>query len=307
MISGVLSSRCGNATSRNALGVDSNGNLALFASGIPGPPNVTWYLGVGFGPNGAPIGAYLRNKLTGGFLYAYWKNGYLMPFLGVGPLNVLDGWSTWSFGGPRDDGFLAVRPTANDDYNLNILGGCGGTQVGLWGWGGGNANEIWIFSPDPVQSQPSRYQLFGRCGGFMDVDASNRVTYDGTFKRPFGLPIPFNLPAPYTWNVEVAMGRTRLQKIPYPLSGCSFISPSLNKAVKANGPGQAVTLVDLGSINEDSAWNTEGTNGEGYMALRPLTDDDWNLNISGGCGGTQMITYPWTGGNWNELWRFAAV
>lgn len=298
MISGTLTSRCGNAVSKNGLGVDTNGNLALFESGTPGAPNVTWYFGVGFDASGYPLGAFIKNKQTGGYLYGYFKPGYLAPSLGIGPIKVLDAWSTWSFGSPRNDGYLAVRPVANDNLNLNILGGCDGTSIGIWGWGGGHSNEIWIFIPDPVQSQPSRYEIDSKCGGFMDVDASNRVIY-----QPLIGKLPSALPKPYIWQVEVAMGRSPVQKIPYPLSGLSIISPVLKKAVKANGPGQAVTLADLSSVDQYSAWNSTGATG-GYTALRPLDDDDQNLNVSGGCRGSQIITYPWTGGNLNELWRF---
>jgi hypothetical protein len=39
----------------------------------------------------------------------------------------------------------AVRPPANTDLNLNAFGNnwSAGTAVGLWSWGGGQANEIW--------------------------------------------------------------------------------------------------------------------------------------------------------------------
>ena len=39
----------------------------------------------------------------------------------------------------------AVRPPANTDLNLNALGNSWpiGTKVALWGWSGGDANEVW--------------------------------------------------------------------------------------------------------------------------------------------------------------------
>jgi hypothetical protein len=303
MIAGVLTSRCGTAGSNRVLGVDSNGNLGLFASGVPGPDNVTWYLGQGFAPNGAPLGGYLRNKQSGGYLRTIWKDGILAPSLGIGPLTSVDEWSTWSFGGPTNSGFVAVRPFGDDHWNLNILGGCGNTSVGLWGWSGGDANEIWNFAPDPVAvPQPSYYRIIAKCGGWLSVNpATNQVFYDGTFKRPATQSVAVDQ---YLWQVEVAIGKSKLEQVEYPLSGFSIISALKNQAIRANGDGQSVSLVNLGQVDTNSAWDTNGDDGEGRVALRPMSDDDQNLNISGGCGGTAVITYGWQGGAWNELWKF---
>lgn len=298
MLTGILYSACGSASSNRAIGVDSNGNLALYPAGIPAPDNVTWYLGQGFGANGAPLGFFFQNKQTGGYLYG---NGDGQ--LAVGNV-ALDGWSTWTIGGSLDSPYVAVRPLADDDLNINILGGCDGTTIGLWRWGGGDPNEIWAFGLDQTAPpRPSYYNVYAGCGGYLSVDPSTgRVFYDGTRVETETLGGQLD---GTVWDVEPAMGTAR-NGVPVPLNGMAIISAIRNTALKANGYGQSVSLVGRGQIDQNSTW-TAGGDGSATVALRPFSDDDQNLNVSGGCGGTDVITYWWGGGDPNEIWQFVAT
>jgi hypothetical protein len=56
----------------------------------------------------------------------------------------------------RSDGSMAIRLAADHTSNLNALAGTlgggnahAGTPVGLFGWGGGKANETWYLKPVP--------------------------------------------------------------------------------------------------------------------------------------------------------------
>jgi hypothetical protein len=96
---------------------------------------------------GAPAGLCVINKLTEMALGATPDNGRCR----LVPLGAVDGFSTWTFGGPSlmhwPKFYGPLRAFQNDDMNLNVSGGRNlpGDVVITFGWGGGRANEIWRF------------------------------------------------------------------------------------------------------------------------------------------------------------------
>lgn len=132
---------------------DAKGQLNPLARGpndtvVCGPSDITdqiWYVDVAIDSNGWLMGGIsIVNSRNGKPIYCL---GIDKP-VGFGAPNYVDQWTAWtigSAGGPSP--YFALRIWANDDQNLNVFGGCqGGTQqVGTWTWGGGDANEIWVF------------------------------------------------------------------------------------------------------------------------------------------------------------------
>ncbi len=99
----------------------------------------TWNIEMQFAPGGVPLTSVsmvnVKNTL------ALQSNGQNQAAC-FGKFSANTSW-TFGGGGP----YVAVRPAADDDQNLNVFGGCGGGSrtVGTWGWGGGDPNEVWGF------------------------------------------------------------------------------------------------------------------------------------------------------------------
>lgn len=61
--------------------------------------------------------------------------------------------ATWKYGG-TGGGFGALQLQQNTDMNLNVPGNGpypSGTGVFVWGWSGGDANEVWAFTTGFLQ------------------------------------------------------------------------------------------------------------------------------------------------------------
>jgi hypothetical protein len=98
-------------------------------------------------PGGAPAGICVISKLTEMALGATPNNAGCR----LVPLDAVDGFSTWTFGGPsflhRPKFYGPLRTFQNDDMNLNVSGGhnAPGDVVITYPWGHGRNNEIWRF------------------------------------------------------------------------------------------------------------------------------------------------------------------
>lgn len=281
----------GCAAPHAALGVDSSGNLTMLAATYPADPNTIWVLDQGFTPGLAPLGATIRHQATGKYLSAR-SDGSLV----FGPLSEFDGWSTWTFGGQYSSRYAAVRPLNDEDLNLNVLGGCGNTSVGLWSWGGGDSNEIWEFVRTTTAPPPSRYVIRSGCADSkgnhcaLAVGSSSPVAC-GSWD-----------PAVTIWHVEVAVSQNG-----WLMGGIAIINEQNGQALRSMGANTRVGFGSATSLDGQSVWTIGGGDGSNtYVALRPLSDDDQNLNVEGGCGGgtPAICTWGWGGGDPNEIWTF---
>jgi hypothetical protein len=64
------------------------------------------------------------------------------PVVLYGPNMPITTATTWQVLG---DGRAAIRTVADENLNLNALGDDWpvGTKIGVWGWSGGDNNEVW--------------------------------------------------------------------------------------------------------------------------------------------------------------------
>lgn len=279
----------GCASAYAALGTDSTGQLTMLAATSPADPNALWQIDQGFDPQGVPLGAVFKHQVTGNYLTARPDGGLVLC-----PLSQFDGWSTWTFGGPISDRYAAVRPFNDDDLNLNVLGGCGNTSVGLWQWGGGDSNEIWMFFRDSRSSPPpTQYIIRSGCPNIKGIHIplmrgpNNTVTIGGSFDTEDGI-----------WNVEVAVSKEG-----WLMGGISIVSAKTGQAIRCLGSNTQVGFGDATNLDAYSAWTIGGSSQ--FVALRPLVDDDQNLNVQGGCAGSGTVcTWTWSGGDPNEIWMF---
>jgi hypothetical protein len=105
----------------------------------PGDPAQQWYV---YEPNPKDKAVCLINVLTGRMAQVEPKNGSRVL---LAHRSFVDEYSTWTFGGDRAKG-CALRPVWDDGQNLNVSGNGpykSGSGVCTWGWGGGQANEVW--------------------------------------------------------------------------------------------------------------------------------------------------------------------
>lgn len=276
-----------------ALGAQASA-VGLYSANFPYDFRTFWLLDQGFGSAGQPLGATLRHLETGLWLKAQ-PNGTLS----LGPVQQFDGWSTWSFG-RLPNRSVAIRPWANPDLNLNLLGGCGGSNVGLWGgWGGGQANETWWFArpaTSPAPPPPVRYRIRTGCA---DVKGNH-------LDLALGQSDPVVLGSPDVekciWNVELVFGaQDEIQ------DGVAIVNAQNGQALRCMGSNTKVGFTGAGSTDPWSRWTFGG--GGTWLAVRPLADDYQNLNVMGGCygGNTPIATWRWSGGAPNEIWSIVRL
>lgn len=202
--------------------------------------------------------------------------------VGLGPFPPQNETGVWSQAGE------ALRPAWDEDQNLNVLGYDDHPQpdgVGIWNWGGGDANETWRFDAIPFT---------------WPLDFDQVVI--GLRARPYLL---LTQPEGSTEiTVELSEGRNnQLWNRSLLFSGdgepfCSFVNLGSGQALFAAGENTAVGAGDPEAINDYAIWGQAGD------ALRPIWDNDQNLNVMGdspGPGG-QVGTWDWSGGDINEAW-----
>lgn len=282
-------SRCDNVT---ALGTNAQGQFAFVNANYPFNPNSYWYLDQAFAIDGTPLGVSLRHVNTGSCLVA-------QPGAGPGntlsfhPVDSFDGWSTWTLGNVGGEAF-ALRPFNNGDLNLNRLGGCGGWVAGLWGWGGGQPNEVWRVIPVSGVPVPPRrrYRIDSGCADFkgnhfsLSLGADGPVTVGGSV-------------ADSIWNVELFWKPDgSLQP------GVGILNEANGQSLNYVRGNTRVGLTSASSFNNYNLWTFGG--GGPYVAVRPVVESSQNLNVEGGCAGTiqPVCTWQWSGGQANEIWKF---
>src|SRR6266446_6623873 len=89
--------------------------------------------------------------------------------------------------------------------------------------------------------------------------------------------------------------------------GIAYINKGTGRALGV-GPGEPLVQVDPALLNRSALWTLGSDEGLGYHAIRPLIDDDINLNVAGngpyGPGSVVIGYNGWGGGKANEVWRF---
>jgi hypothetical protein len=224
-----------------------------------------------------------------------------------------DEWSTWTFGGDArfegvwgrranpivegpllEFGFSAVRPYGNVDLNLNVKGGCGNSEVCAWTWGGGDRNEFWHLVPTGVQSS-EYYRIQSRCDGWLGFDRA---------RNTIGI-IPYDADATL-WKLDLG-----------------FSGGGIWGAGAATGCIMINNLSGLKFAFTDQAYYDRGGLHFTSDPVYPCTVEfvqhgDWTaiirksdggpdcLDVSGGCGSSDVGFYAWNGGQ-NQQWLFHSM
>jgi hypothetical protein len=306
MIEYQIMSSCGGGS---RLGVNSNGNLTKLTSADDSDPHNIWQLSIALSPGGAPLAAAIVNKATGTRLQV--PNSGSDNRVELGPIGLWDDWSTWTFQPPPGEGGpeVAVRPFGDGDLNLNVKGGCDSLDLCVWGWGGGQGNERWTFVPNGNRV-PDSYYIISKCGGYLALDSALQrviLTNDASVQST----------SRAVWHVEIE-NTTSTGGPGCTVANAAAYDPTLNP------PGNqflayAGSDVDVSTSswpNVPDSWTFAGVNiwillasGSSVetAAIRPTSDGNQNLNVSGGCGNTEIITWGWGGGADNEIWYFQLV
>ena len=293
MIDGEIMSGC---PQPSGLASDGNtpANLVRVLGTSPAPPTATWRAGLGINPFGAPVGIYFINQDVGSVLMM--SGGHLV----LQPYNAWDGSSTWTFAGKFSDRYTAFRPFADPNLNMNVLGGCAGTRIDLYGWGGGDSNEIWWFLPNVLhKAPPSNFRIVSRCDPFQYVFIDKQGTVACAV---YEMDKSLGGQDTSIWRIEPAIDSQS-----WLMGGVSIVNTVTGQALRA-GSNSPVTLISPSQLDSRAVWDFgigDGTNP--YVAIRPLADDDQNLNLQGSCFGYHVLTYRWSGGATNEIWRLEAV
>jgi hypothetical protein len=283
---------CDNNT---ALGTDSQGRFAFIGAGFPYDPNSYWYIDQAFTPDGAPVGVSIRHVNTGWYMTALpgATPGSSMDFR---PAGQLDGWSTWTLGNIDREAF-AIRSFNNSSLNLNILGGCGHGGLGVWGWGGGQKNEVWRFLPVAGVPVPPRrrYRIDSGCTDFKGNHPPLALGANGSVNAGGDVPGA-------VWNVELIFKPDgSLQP------GVAIVNEGNGQALHYFARNSPVGFSSASSFDAFNLWTFGG--GGPYVAVRPVADANQNLNVAGGCRGVvqPVVSWSWSGGQPNEIWAFHAL
>lgn len=292
-------------TDFRSLGIDSFSKVTTGLNWRMPGPDQTWLVSQGFSTDGTPLGAVIINKDKGTILHVPNNgNGNLVDLL---PANTpLDPWSTWTFAGDRmvtgpwgnplyggnDAGYVAIRPLADSDLNLNVRGGCGNAGICVWGWSGGDRNEIWRLIPTG-NGAPDYYRIQSKCGGYLACDAAHQKVV----VMPGGDDMSRAL-----WQVEIGFRGAGIYGAGAAL-GCVLTNVASGLFLNKDDHNEN----DGGLVLADSTLGLEtwtfGPVGD-WVAIRPGSDNDQNLNVKYGCDNTEVMLYPWGGGALNEVWRF---
>jgi hypothetical protein len=281
--------------SSHFLAADSWGNFSIINApfGDNLPDGAFWDLSQGFSPSGAPLGALLVNKHHGRALHPNMVAD--PPLLGLiqTPVDRCDGWTTWTFSMWDYDQSCAIRPYADSDLNLNILGGCGGSVISLYGWDGGAPNELWSVLHRPEWGgTPSNYRVKSGCGGYLMYRASDdRVICADLNSKPQA--------DADIWQVEI--GFQRLADVP-----TDTVLINSGKALSFDSGANRLTLMAPPWTGVNSMFRFGQDVGGGYVAMQMGTTEQ-NLNVLGGCGNRDVGVWHWGGGDANEIWRFEPV
>ena len=228
---------------------------------------------------------WLKNQGAGGGLNAT-DDGDHLVMSGDGVL--------WYVGGDLG-GFNVIRMNDDDNRNLNALGGwpCDvGTHVGVWSWSGGAPNELWQLTrsdsfPFP---RPTNYVQIGSTIGVSVAPGDQFGT------QPL---------VAVTLHLPIRSTATVFDKIDAAGHGFALRSQYTEKFLSFTGPNQPVGWADTMSLR--CVW-TSFPVGEHATGIRPLLDNDQNLNFAGGYNlGAQLYTWTWSGGQKNETWSFTAA
>lgn len=187
-----------------------------------------------------------------------------------------------------DGAFQAIRNSQNFDLNFNSPGGNMGvgTQIVLWGWSGGDPNEIWQVENasdiSPFSSQT--VQLFAGAG------SATGLMWDGGRFTVEHQGIPSQNPA-YLFTVTQWS------------TGVSFYNQAANAYLIYQGDRTKVGI-SSGMIVQ-ALWTYGANSSSGYRAVRPWLNDDMNLNVFGDDypkAGSDVGVWNWGGGEDNEVW-----
>jgi hypothetical protein len=291
-------------TNIRGLAVDSNGNLTVEDWTAAGT-NQYWQLSQGFDAEPMPLGVAIVNKATGTALHV--PNNGESHQLDLVPANQLDKWSTWTFWGDRmvtgpwgnplysgkDAGYGAIRVFATDNLNLNVLGGCGNTGIGVWGWGDGERNEIWRVIPTGAGT-PDYFNIKSACGGYLACDSGQQraAIADGT-----DMSIA-------QWQLDIGFSGGGIFGAGAAL-GIAFRNVASNKSLSFDDhdTDNELLLADSGATWSFAPAGPFIPGAPRWVAIRRDADDtDYNLNVKHGCGNTEVTLYPWGDGQANEIW-----
>jgi hypothetical protein len=221
------------------------------------------------------------------------------------PIAALNDHSTWTHAG------LALRPLFDSDRNLNVLGSGPykpGSKVAAYsGWSGGAPNETWSFIPTKAAVDISSSEVYSVISDALS-SSQNQLALWGT-------PASWGTPSVFVHNLN----QTDDQQVwllayyidPYGNGGIVFVSGDYALCQA----GQEVFMLPTDEVVnyvEFATW-TLAIGSPPYMAIRPLSNSDLNLNVSGNPPynpPSPVILYKWVSDpvvTPNELWSFTQI
>jgi hypothetical protein len=191
----------------------------------------------------------------------------------------------------------AIRRFNQPGWNFNVLGGGPydiGRDVGLYRWGNGDPNEVWMISAAETTPNPAG-------------DAYRAIRDGGNSYITARLGDPD--PAGHLVNGIILRPDERCEfaKIDW-LQGFALRNRENRKFIKWGGANQPLIQTDVMSL--DCLWTLGPTSHADYFAIRPLRDSTQNFNLYGaptGGDGHPIYTWGWGGGYSNERWKFVSV
>lgn len=211
---------------------------------------------------------------------------------------------TWDVaaGGPA----LAVRPTLSTSLNLNVEGAGpyapGNPVIAYDGWGGGQPNEVWTFTPLGYGDYPWYYALVPDCAGTTMLtanpeDAGGQLTIQAA------------------QGPDYVAGDAQLWAANYYIDGVEpmgviLVNAELQMSLRTTPGGGAVFCADATQIDPWSVWAINPGPDAQMSLVTPIGNSNLELNVSGGGPydpGNVVITYPWQGGAANEQWQLVPV
>jgi hypothetical protein len=117
---------------------DDNGTIKANGPGNASASNAIWIATCW------STGISFKNKATGQYI-AYGSDDSALA-AGVYDMGVRTLWTTAPNSTGKDPRpWIAIRPYLNSNMNLNSFGGTDPNDtIGVWSWGGGDSNEIWL-------------------------------------------------------------------------------------------------------------------------------------------------------------------
>jgi hypothetical protein len=200
---------------------------------------------------------------------------------------------------------LAVRPTLSAALNLNVAGNGpyppGSAVIAYYDGTGGQPNEIWTFQDQGGENYPWAYTFAAQCAPDLLLTADEM---GGTGPLSVQYPRGDSASPLQLWDATYRIEGTN------PI-GVVFVNQEFSMMLRTTPGGGTMFCVDTAAPDAWDVWLTGPAPDNANMTtIRAMAEQGLYWNVSGTGpynSGNAVISYPWQGGQPNELWTMTYV